>query len=150
MKEYTSKKSTIIFVLTILTSILFVSGCTGKSAKNTLSQYITNYDEVNTILCEELNATEIKTSQSNNFTSDINTLEAFGNGNYWITANDIDFGVHCENHIATIIEYNNGAVIKTIRTPTYEKMKKEEMEKQDNNLKGVEVDPSLIHIPESE
>jgi hypothetical protein len=55
--------------------------------------------------------------------------------------------VTCENHIAQGVLYNNGVTFKSIPTPTYIKMNEEINENNDgNNLKGVEVDQSLIHI----
>lgn len=137
------KKYIIFPAITMLLFLLL--GCSPKKNESKLAQYVTNYDEVYAAICNELSETNVIVTQCDDNPSDINTLEAFGNGNYWVTAKDIDFEVRCEDHIATRITYNNGSKIKTVFTQTFTK-RIEESTIDYNNLKDVEVDPSMIHI----
>lgn len=138
-------KKTIIVFLVI--TVVLVMGCSSNNTvKKELGQYINNYEEVYSIICDELSVDDVKLERCKDEESEINTLSNFGNGIYWISAKGINFAVACENHIAQGILYNNGSITKSIPTPTYTRMKEEQIDVYENNLSGKEVDPDLIHV----
>ena len=113
-----------IFILVCILS-LFLLGCSDSHPEGwksgDLKDYITNYNEVEDALKEVFNTSKVSIKQSDTTCSDIDTLSNFGNGEFYIISNDIEFQVVCKDHIATILHYNDGAENTYIYTATGKK-----------------------------
>ena len=96
---------------------LICLGCTqhpdGWKKAKSLDKYITNYEEVETILCEQFNTTTVSIRQNGDIITDVDTLEQFGNGTYFFTFNDINCSVKCVDHIAQFVYIDSIGVIYT-------------------------------------
>lgn len=115
------------FLIGILIVVLAfcLCGCGGDkaetSASNTsgLEQYVTNSEEVTTILQERFGTNEL-TYENTTAESDMATLAQFGNGNYDLQVNGVRVIVVCENHIALWVRIfvGPGANSETTFTPS--------------------------------
>lgn len=92
----------------VINNVIENNDLKGWKAGN-LSDYITNYSDVEATIKTALNREDINIKQSTEIASDIGTLEFFGSGNYYVTINDsLDITIRCENHLASDISYNTG------------------------------------------
>jgi len=115
------------FLIIIL--ILCSCGCADKSK---LENYVTNYDEVVTLLRDSFNDNKIiitdwkldKTQKEAGMQKVIDqneqSLKQFGNGTWYLSVNGIQVTVFVRNHIAEMITYYDGSYYNTKYTKTYE------------------------------
>ena len=125
-----------IFILVCILS-LFLLGCNSNHPEGwksgNLEDYITNYNEVEDALKEVFNTFTVSIKQSDSTCSDIDTLSNFGNGNFYIISNNIEFQVICKNKIASVLSYNNGSS----RTIAYTKTEKDRLNQDNKGLIGL-------------
>ena len=73
-----------------------------------LSTYITNWDEVVDTIYEILGRSDVEIIE-NSYQDDAATIKNFGNGTYYVTANDVTFFVSVTDYKAEYVAYNNGS-----------------------------------------
>ena len=99
------KKIIILVLMTLL--CLGCLGCTkhpeGWEKADSLDTYITNYNDVEDILCEKFNVDSVTLKQRDDICSDVGTLENFGNGHYQCIVNNVAVTINCQDHIANYV-----------------------------------------------
>ena len=91
----------------------------------TLSEYITNYDEVLTIIQDKFGSDQLSFVE-NTRSSELATLKQFGSGNYTVLVNDVNVMVCCDDHIACWVGINMGNKNDITNTPTYDQKRQEQ------------------------
>lgn len=122
-------------ILIITMAVICLCGCSPKSK---LENYVTNYDEVVTLIQEQFGSDKVtiadwkpdKEHRDAGWQDDIDrekkSIEQFGNGKWYLMVNDINVTVNIENHLATTIVYNNGSGIVIARTSTYDQQMRQQ------------------------
>ena len=83
-----------------------------------LSQYITNYNEVETIIKDEFNSNQLKMVEDVMNDNDLASIKEFGTGYYKLLVNDVKVMVYCEDFIALRVYIRIGNDNKEFTTST--------------------------------
>ena len=123
----------------LLTTMLIFVVCGCGSQKSKLENYVTNYDEVVTLIQKQFGSDKVTITDwkpdkehrdagwQNIIDKDMKSIEQFGNGKWYLLVNDINVDVNIQDHIATSIVYNNGTSVVIVNTPTYEQIRQQQI-----------------------
>jgi len=118
-----------IISIMLVTICLVCVGCTkhpdGWKKAESLDTYITNYNEVEDILCEQFNTDSVTLKQNDDICSEVDSLANFGNGHYFFTVNGVECSVGCEDHIAYYVYIDT---LGSFNTPTRDAQIEEQMQ----------------------
>ena len=108
--------------------------CGCGSQKSKLENYVTNYDEVITIIQDEFKDTNLKIKDGEQ-QSDEATMKQFGSGFWLLSVNDVVVSVRCEDHIACYVSYKTSTLGNPIiiYTPTYDQTRHQQNNQQNTN-----------------
>lgn len=122
-------------------NITSTSGLSGDSSEHEnsdlstieLKNYVTNYDEVITIIQQEFSNGIKDVRDSGTYTpEDLGALKEFGTGQYIFYVNDVCVLVRCEYAVAYRVDIDIGGKWKKINTPTGDSTYESRMERNIN------------------